>query len=295
MGHITENTPDGYQDPIFTVNGIVKAPGNTVTVVIGDEDTQSLTYTISVENRPFGSVPITKTDATSGVGIIGAIFQLISLQNGIETVIDTVTMTTSTYQWTDLPWGSYIAREIAAPTGYIAAADATVVLDSDLSEISFTVANARIPGEVTIIKVDPEGNVIEGGVFNIADSNGNVLSRVIAGVTSVGGLSWGVPYYVTEEVAPPGYIRDEFPFIVLFSAASTTATVTIENAVIGVGGIVETRVIRTPARVIEVLGINELLFTGLNSIFFLAGLLAIIASVVLLFVFRKRRRKNNTA
>jgi uncharacterized surface anchored protein len=110
------------------------------------------------------------------------------------------------FGFTDIPYGEYIVKEIAAPTGYILSDDqypVCIAEDGDVVEI--TTENKEIT--VSISKVDLYGNELTGASMQIIDVNGNIVdewtsdgeNHIITNIPTGG-------YTLKEVAAPDGYI-----------------------------------------------------------------------------------------
>ncbi len=211
---ITETTPTGYDTPIFTVNGVEQSPGNSATVVIGGGAQQSLTYTVIVENKPYGSVEIYKTDAFNGEALGGSIFQLFKEGNSWDLINPPGNVGplpgTGYYKWDNLEHGNYWLFEFLVPKGYLAkevfftiALPPNGVLHHTIIE---AIADPRIPGDITLNKTGLGSNDVAG--FTLYDSANNPVGLEQT-VTGNGQVSWtGLPwdtYRIAETTKPSGF------------------------------------------------------------------------------------------
>ena len=110
------------------------------------------------------------------------------------------------FGFTDIPYGEYIIKEIAAPTGYILSDEQyPVVIAEDGDVVEITAENKGIT--VSVSKVDLYGNELTGASMQLIDENGNVIdewtsdgeNHIITNIPAGG-------YTLKEIAAPDGYI-----------------------------------------------------------------------------------------
>lgn len=110
------------------------------------------------------------------------------------------------FGFTDIPYGEYIVKEIAAPTGYILSDEqypVTISEDGDVVEI--TAENRAIT--VSISKEDLYGNELTGASMQLIDENGEIVdewtsdgeNHIITNIPAGG-------YTLKEVAAPDGYV-----------------------------------------------------------------------------------------
>ena len=122
-----------------------------------------------------------------------------------------------------LPYGTYIVREIKAPTGYLLSGETfNVNITKDQEVIEIKLVNEAIKGNVTLTKVDVDypDNKLTGATFEIyKDSNNNNkfdrndkyvgdLKEVILGTYAMNDLVYG-RYFLKETKAPEGFLLDK--------------------------------------------------------------------------------------
>lgn len=162
-----------------------------------------------------GAVILTKSDDKTHKVLEGAEFEL---QDSTGKVIQSnlVTDKDGIITVRGLPEGEYQFVETKAPTNYIL--DPTpvkfTVQSNQATDIKVTKENTLIPGNVTLTKVDDFKNALEGAVFELQDSKGNVLQSDLTtdekGQLSVKDLAPG-DYQFVETKAPNGYTLDTTP------------------------------------------------------------------------------------
>lgn len=106
----------------------------------------------------------------------------------------------------EVPFGSYIVREIAAPTGYVLSDESYPVTVSENEEtINIRTVNESI--DVEISKLDVYGKELSGAKMQLVDIDGNVVDEWVSDGTNhvVTKLPAG-GYTLKETAAPDGYI-----------------------------------------------------------------------------------------
>lgn len=127
------------------------------------------------------------------------------------------------FSFAGVPYGNWVVREIAAPTGFVLSEESFAVnVDKDGAVIEIEIENTLIRGTVQLTKTDkdyPE-NKLSGAEFAVyRDSNGNkeldaddekigTLTETSIGVYEMPDLIYG-GYFVKEEKAPEGFYLDE--------------------------------------------------------------------------------------
>ena len=136
------------------------------------------------------------------------------------------------FSFTDIPYGKYIVKEIAAPTGYILSDEQyPVVIAEDGDVIEITAENKAIT--VAISKEDIYGNELEGASIQLIDENGDIVdewtsdgeNHIITNIPAGG-------YTLKEVAAPDGYIIatdisftiDEYGNVTVDSVEATAET-----------------------------------------------------------------------
>lgn len=140
----------------------------------------------------------------------------------------------------EVPFGSYIVREIAAPEGYVLSDESYPVTVSENEEtINIRTVNEKIRGNVTITKIDEEypDNRLSGAEFTVYsdekyENKIGILSETEKGVYLLENLEYG-KYFLKETVAPDGFIIDENAYP--FSIKNDGETIEISNMEVGKG------------------------------------------------------------
>ena len=145
------------------------------------------------------------------------------------------------FSFENVPYGSYVVREIEAPIGFVLSDAAySAVIDKDGAVVEIEVTNTRIRGTVQLIKVDKDfpDNHLSGAVFEVyQDTDGDhklgkddtllgTMEELTGGVYQMDNLLYG-GYFVKEKTAPTGFILDENAYY--FAIMENSKTVTMEN------------------------------------------------------------------
>lgn len=110
------------------------------------------------------------------------------------------------FGFTDIPYGKYIVKEIAAPTGYVLSEkqyEVNISEDGDVVEIT---AENR-PVSVSISKTDIYGKELTGAKMQLIDVNGKVVDEWTSGDEAhvISNIPCG-GYTLKEIAAPDGYV-----------------------------------------------------------------------------------------
>ena len=173
----------------------------------------------------YGQIDGLKLD-DEGNGLAGAVIGLFGADE-TEFTADTAILTTVTvehgyFHFTQVPFGNWIVREIAAPNGYVLSdTQYPVTIAKDGSTLVIRITNVRIMGAVQLTKVDkdyPE-NKLTGAEFQVyRDTNGDrkldaddehlgALTEISTGIYQMEKLVYG-GYFVQETKAPDGFYLD---------------------------------------------------------------------------------------
>ncbi len=189
--------------------------------------------------QPYGAVRVSKISADNGAMLSGATFELM---NGAGTVLATQTTgADGTARFDNLPAGSYIVREVGAPTGYKIAVNpsqAVTVAAGATSDVRFE--NDRVNGKIRIVKRDAlTKEALAGAVFTVtrlsAAEGGGAVGEAVAtlttgadGTAETGWLQWG-RYRVAETGVPEHYVDGGFVTEIDCTEDGKTYTVEAEN------------------------------------------------------------------
>ena len=203
--------PEGYilSDEIFPVD--INEQGAVIEVIIENTLIRGFIRGLKVSD--------------SGNALEGALIGLF-VADETEFTENTAIMTVKSaadgsFSFNDLPYGSYIVTEIAAPDGYVICSNIFLVEikeQGDIIEIEIT--NKLIRGCVKGIKLDNSGNALEGALIGLFAADENEFTEATALMTvksaadgsfSFNDLPYG-NYIVKELAAPDGYILSDEAF-----------------------------------------------------------------------------------
>ena len=172
--------------------------------------------------QPYGAIVVSKTSASSGASLSGAVFELL---NGVGAVLQSQTTgADGSATFSNVQAGTYTVREKSAPQGYqvsVQGSQTVTVAAGATSRISF--ANAPIQGRIRIVKTDSlTHEPLAGVAFTVtrlsapAGSNGASVGSVVATLTTgadgsaeTGWLEWG-RYRIEETAVPAHYVDAPF-------------------------------------------------------------------------------------
>ena len=223
------SAPDGYLLDETSHEVEIKASGTSPVVKIG----------LEIKNRPItGVIKVIKQELNNTERKLpGAVFGIYSKQDESTLIEKIVTDNNGQAQTSELPLGSYIVKELAAPDGYkIIQESFSVVLGqkdqtSPIVYESLVVENAPVysKGQIKLLKYDSEypDNKLVGAKFEIrADedifesekiySAGQVVDTLVTNNNGEA-LSKILPsgnYSIVEISAPDGYVIDKRPISV---------------------------------------------------------------------------------
>ena len=172
--------------------------------------------------QPYGAIVVTKTSASSGAALSGAVFELLNSAGAVLQSQTTGADGSATFS--NVQAGMYIVREKNAPQGYqvsIQSSQTVTVTAGATSRLSF--ANAPIQGKIRIVKTDSlTHEPLAGVVFTVtrlsapAGSNGAAVGSVVATLTTgadgfaeTDWLEWG-RYHIEETAVPAHYVDAPF-------------------------------------------------------------------------------------
>ena len=198
-----------------------------------------------IENKLlYGEIHGLKKDE-DGSGLAGALiglFRADCTEFTAETAILTATSAEDdSFSFARVPYGSWIVREIEAPTSFVLSEETyPVTVDADGVVIEVEIENIRIRGTVQLTKADRDypDNKLTGAEFTVyCDSNGNkeldadderlgTLTETGIGVYEMADLLYG-GYFVKETKAPEGFYLDGNAYY--FEITEDGKTATVEN------------------------------------------------------------------
>ena len=195
---------------------------------------QSVTVTFDM---PLGAAAVTKTSASTGAPLAGAVFELVS---GDAVIATQTTGADGVARFENLQPGVYTIREKSAPEGYLVSVpgeQSVTVTAGGTAHASF--ANAEITGKIRIVKRDSlTREALAGAEFTVtrlsapagATGVGNsvVIVTDASGVAETGWLPWG-RYRIEETTVPQHYVDVGFETEVEIRDRGRTCEIEVEN------------------------------------------------------------------
>ena len=195
---------------------------------------QSVTVTFDM---PLGAAAVTKTSASTGAPLAGAVFELVS---GDAVIATQTTGADGVARFENLQPGVYTIREKSAPEGYLVSVpgeQSVTVTAGGTAHASF--ANAEITGKIRIVKRDSlTREALAGAEFTVtrlsapAGATGVGGSVVIvtdaSGVAETGWLPWG-RYRIEETTVPQHYVDVGFETEAEIRDSGRTCEIEVEN------------------------------------------------------------------
>ncbi len=171
--------------------------------------------------QPYGAIVVTKTSASSGAALSGAVFELLNSAGAVLQSQTTGADGSATFS--NVQAGTYTVREKNAPQGYqvsIQSSQTVTVTAGATSRLSF--ANAPIQGKIRIVKTDSLTHEPLAGVQFIItrlsappSANGAGVGETILlttneqGAAETGWLDYG-RYRIEETAVPAHYVDAPF-------------------------------------------------------------------------------------
>ena len=162
--------------------------------------------TFEIENtRIKGSIEISKTDENKNP-LRGAEFTLYNKDN--ESISTIKTEEDGIVLFKDLVYGDYYIIETEAPEGYIK--DDTkyeFTINENGKVLEKTLVNEKVVGNINVVKVDEEDNLLSNAEFTLYDLEGKVVQTAVTnknGLATFTDIIYG-EYEVKESKAPEGY------------------------------------------------------------------------------------------
>ena len=185
-----------------------------ITIGDGTEVEDQLEEVVVKNAEELGNIVIYKIDdSATPVRLPGVEFALYQ-SDGTTPVLDSssnpyvvTTDDEGKAAFSNLPFGDYVIREVAAPTGYKATTDTTVTV-KQLGDTEVTIVNEKIVVDIKIIKEDGnDHSMLSGAEFGLYKSNGVQVAKATTGDDGVlvfHDIPYGI-YYIQELKAPAGY------------------------------------------------------------------------------------------
>ena len=174
-------------------------------------------------------VVINKVDKSTGKNIEGA---KLVIKDSMGNAIKRFVSGTTGYEITGLANGTYTVEEEEAPKGYKKTDEKkTFTLSDTVTNVSVTIENELVEGNVSITKIDAAtGQTLAGAEILVTNDSGEEVARFTSTNSSyiLKDLAYGT--YHVEEVNPPeGYLLNEEVQSFTIDENNTSAQITIKN------------------------------------------------------------------
>ena len=204
--------------------------------LIVNEETSDSNHVIVLENR-MNSLIIHKTDG-DGQALNGAVFKL-EVQNEelYELVNQDITITDGSFTLKGLKAGMYRLSELKAPQGYIRNVEPLefkIEANANGQEIDLSIDFVNYRGSVKLSKTDSLGEALTGVVFDLFDSNDEVI---LEGLTT----DENGEILIENELAPGNYYFKEKESVNGNIVNETPIRFVISNDTSGVPEVVEVK------------------------------------------------------
>lgn len=149
-------------------------------------------------------VEILKTEEDGKIPIAGAVLKVVNTDT--SSTVDQWTTTTSAHSLTGLPAGNYQVEEVSAPSGYTLNTNPKPFTISNTMNKKITVSFPNTKSQVTISKVNEQGQLVAGAKLAIYDQSGKKVQEFTSKTTPtvIEKLAAGT-YTIKELEAPNGY------------------------------------------------------------------------------------------
>lgn len=210
---VIENATEGWYRiaEVTTVDGyILDKEAKEIYV-----DNQHDAYTVTFENKQTHMLNILKRDAITGKPLPGATFEIRSA--GGSHVANVVTGVNGYANLPNLKPGSYVVKEIKAPTGHLIDPypQTFEVKEDDAGRVYTLIFDNSPTTKLYIMKRDAQtGLPLAGAEFKVSYSSGEIIAdRVVTdenGIAMITNDKMGEGTYFVQEIkAPTGYILDD--------------------------------------------------------------------------------------
>ena len=305
---VVESTLINYGTPTWTINpgGVTgtgnRIPGGTGTFTI---DGNVLSISIVVTNHNC-SITVSKSGLSGSDTATFTLYKSNGTPNGTPVQSPKIVSVSSpTGIWDDLDWGEYYVVEstlagygtptwtITPPGSFTGAGTGNrmpggsemITIGDEESDFNFTISVTNTKkttpptGSITLNKTGLASTAEAG--FTLYNSSG-VAFRPEKKIKGSGSVSWsGLPYgtyYIVETTVPAGYTKMADITSIVIGPGTMTHSFTRSNTT---GG----------TTILEVLGISELPFTGMNPFIPISGMAMMIVGAVMITLSVARRRK----
>ena len=223
--HVDDLDPGVYSvTEIDVPEGYIKNNGEWHVELFPDKDSE-----LVVTNDRKSDLTIRKTDKDTGEAIPGVTFTLSKVDGA--TITTEPTGKDGTVTISRLEPGVYTVTEQSVPEGFILDTTSQMVTIFPNRNASVHFQNYKRP-TLTITKVDLNGNVLSGAIFEVKTKAGVKIGDYPVdknGKVTISNVNLDEGYYIVTEIqAPEGYILDKTPHEVYLRPGKTTE-ITIEN------------------------------------------------------------------
>lgn len=155
-----------------------------------------------------GNIEITKLDEDNVTPLMWASLSLFAPDDlTFSTPLDTQTSAADgKVRFENVPYGSYVIKETAAPTGYVVSDDTVnvTVSQQDLTVDAGTYINAKIRSTIEVLKRNTRREPLQGAIFTLYNDIGTEIGQATSGTNGIA-LFENVPYgnYTVKETTPP--------------------------------------------------------------------------------------------
>ena len=280
---------DTYKIVETTVPGGYSKMSDITGIVVGAVQQVYSFSRVNTKTPVLGSITLNKSglDSTDIAGF--------TLYNSSGTSVDgeKIVIGNGSVTWTDLPWDIYEISETTVPAGYSKMSNiAGIVVGATQKVYSFDRVNTKTPvlGSITLNKSGLDSTNVAG--FTLYNSSGDAVGgeKTITGngVIVWTDLPWDT-YKIVETAVPGGY--NKMSDITGIVVGDVQQSFSFDRTNIKTPPPPPPASPPTTPPLLEVLGIQELPFTGMSPFVLISGISTIIAGVVLVVVSMLRRKK----
>ncbi|MEI7884923.1 MAG: collagen binding domain-containing protein [Clostridia bacterium] len=217
-----------------------------------------------------GSMTVVKVDSVnSSIKLTGVAFELLDQYQNVLRV-SSPTGINGSILFNKLKFArDYYIRELNAPAGYLLSSEMyKFQVNSGAKDLTYEFKNTKIPneiynfttttlGSIKLLKVDAANTskFLAGAVFELRDQNQKLLETSMPtdsdGITSFDKLALNTTYYITEKIAPTGYILSTESIGVTVNSAETK-NVSFVNEKIATDGAITVAAINGSVSIVKI-------------------------------------------
>ena len=285
----------------YVHHNLLKFGQVTLTKTFYGDSTDANFYLKGVDGKYYTSTGVAKTDKADAKQTISS--------NG-------------TLTWTNLPWQEYTVEEDTISGYTLSISPSTFTISGTNLSQSVTATNTQTKGQIELTKTGLEAGATayfklksgttyyntDGTVVTNPDTYAGEAVTLTSNKITWNNLPWGT--YSFEEIVPTGYTGGTLPSSVTIDSSNagikvtrscentklppvtttTTPPVTTTTTIAVLGLAVEEETTPPEAGRIEVLGIQELPFTGQSIIVTIIASIILIAGISLILIFTLRKK-----